>query len=443
MQGVNNKSTLGTLMPPLIRYTKLGARVLPSSLGPLNRFLPVWVEFGLPAVKAIAAYLKILEEGLEGKKKVVVHPFNFPPEILHAMDVTPVFIEMLSTVSSLAPSKYFPDTISKYLDYGYEGGLPGSLCAGQLGGAGAMLYGDFPRPDAILSGAPGFCDVNSKIMEYTAHTLDVPVFNVDMTLYKDERGFAYYLKSFRHVISLLEEFTGKKLDPDRLGETVKNTNRVIELSNDIAELQGVTPSPVSNYYNMLNMTMRFCLGGRPEAIPVFEAVLNGARRKLKQGRSAMKKERVRCLWLYTAIYFDLSFIFLWLNRIGMSVSMDILSYFPVAPIDTTSVDTMIDGLAREALNFPMIRQMHAPADAPGSWIEDMVYLAKKNNVDCCIFFGNPACKRAGGAFRLLRDRLKKEAGVPVLKIDVDGWDKRITPIESVKDKIEKFLEAIV
>jgi benzoyl-CoA reductase/2-hydroxyglutaryl-CoA dehydratase subunit BcrC/BadD/HgdB len=266
---------------------------------------------------------------------------------------------------------------------------------------------------------------------------------VDMSLYKDERGFAYYLKSFGHVISQLEELTGKKLDPDRLREAVKNTNRVIELSNDIFELQGAVPSPVSNYYNMLNMVMRFCMGGRPEAIPVFEAVLNGARRKMKQGKGALRKEKVRCLWLYTGIYFDLSFIFLWLNKIGMNVSMDILSYFPVEPIDTTCVDTMIEGLAREALNFPMIRQMQAPADAPGSWIEDMVFLAKRCKVDCCIFFGNPACKRASGAFRLLSDRIKKEVKVPVLKLQVDAWDNRITPIESVKEKIEKFLEAIV
>lgn len=443
MQAINKQSTLGTLMPPFMRYVKAGSKVLPGSLGPLNRFFPLWLEFGLPTVKALAAYFEILEQGLEGKNKIVVHPFNFPPEILHALGVTPVFIEMLSTVSSLAPAKYFPDTIEKYLDFSYEGGLPGSLCAGQLGGAGAMLYGDFQKPDAILSGAPGFCDVNSKIMEYTARTLDVPLFHVDMSPYKDERGFRYYLKSFRRVISQLEEFSGKRLDQDRLRETVQNTNRVIELGNDIFDLQSVVPSPVSNYFNLLNMVMRFCMGGRPEAIPVFEAVLNGAKRKMKQGKGALRKEKVRCLWLYTGVYFDLSFFLLWTNQIGMNVAMDILSYFPVEPIDTTSRDTMIDGLARQALNFPMIKQMHAPADAPGSWIEDMVFLAKKCKVDCCIFFGNPACKRASGAFRLLSDRIKKEVGIPVLKLEVDAWDRRITPIEGVKEKVEKFLETIV
>jgi len=132
---------------------------------------------------------------------------------------------------------------------------------------------------------------------------------------------------------------------------------------------------------------------------------------------------------------------------------DLVGQYPVGDNGIQALDMVfdqtqnhlfvVDGLAREALNFPMIRQMQAPADAPGSWIEDMVFLAKKCRVDCCIFFANPACKRAGGAYRLLSDRIKEEVGVPVLKIEVDAWDKRITPIEDVKEKIENFLEAVI
>ena len=183
------------------------------------------------------------------------------------------------------------------------------------------------------------------------------------------------------------------------------------------------------------------MGGRAEAIPIYEAVLESSKQKMKKGKGALKEEKVRSLWLYTSIYFDITFIH-WVNTIGMSVPMDILSYFPLNPIDTSSVETMVTGLAEEALDFPMIKQMHAPADVPGSWIDDMVFLAKKCKVDCCIFFGNPACKRAGGAYRLLSDRIKEEAGVPVIKIDADAWDARITPLEAIKEKVEAFMETI-
>jgi len=437
---MNEQSTLAKMMPPLMRFMR-AVSILPASLPrPITNVLSQKAEIALPALKANAAYFKIMQEGLKGKRKVVIHPFNFPPEILHAMDVAPVFIEYLSTLASMAPEKY-PDNVFKYLDYSYETGLPGTLCAGQLGGAGALLYGDWPKPDLILSGAPGFCDVNSKILEYTARTLDIPLLHVDMSAYHDERAVEYFSKSFRDVLSRLEEFTGNKLDPEKLKETVENTNKVIELYNEISGLQTAVPCPVPNLYAFLNVAMKFTVGGRPEAIPVYEAVLNSAKKKVKKGKGAVPNEKIRCLMLYTSVYFDDKFND-WLEENGVALLMDILSYFPLTYIDTTSTDTMIDGLAEMALNFPMARQMKGPLDGPGGWAEDMVFLAKKYKADCCIFSGNPACKRAHGSLRLLSDRLKEEVGIPTLNLEADSWDRRITSMPVIKEKILDFLEAI-
>jgi benzoyl-CoA reductase/2-hydroxyglutaryl-CoA dehydratase subunit BcrC/BadD/HgdB len=437
---MSEQSTLGRMMPSLMRFMK-GVSILPASLPrPITSRLSQKLEIALPALKANAAYFKIMQEGLKGKRKVVVHPFNFPPEILHAMEVAPVFIEFLSTLASMAPEKY-PDNVFHYLDYSYETGLPGTLCAGQLGGAGALLCGDWPKPDLILSGASGFCDVNSKILEYTARTLDIPLLHLDMSAYHDERAVAYYRKSFRDVISRLEEFTGDRLDPQRLRETVEHSNQVIELYNEISGLQSAVPSPIPNLYAFLNVGMKFTVGGRAEAIPVYEAVLNSAKKKVKKGEGALPNEKIRCLMLYTSIYFDDKFND-WLEEHGVALIMDILSYFPLTPIDTTSTDTMIDGLAEMALNFPMARQMKGPLDGPGGWAEDMVFLAKKYKADCCIFSGNPACKRAHGSLRLLSDRLKKEVGIPTLNLEADSWDRRVTSMPAIKERILDFLEVM-
>jgi benzoyl-CoA reductase/2-hydroxyglutaryl-CoA dehydratase subunit BcrC/BadD/HgdB len=437
---MNEKSTLGAMMPSMMRLMR-AMSFLPASLpGPITDRLSQKAEIALPAIRANATYFKIMQEGWKGKRKVVIHPFNFPPEILHAMDIAPVFIEFLSTLASMASEKY-PDNVFQYLDYGYETGLPGTLCAGQLGGAGALLYGDWPKPDLILSGAPGFCDVNSKILEYTARTMDVPLLHLDMPAYHDQRAMRYYRLSFRDVISRLEELTGNRLDPERLRETVENTNKVIDLYNEISSLQSAVPSPIPNLYAFLNVGMKFTVGGRPEAIPVYEAVLNSAKKKLQKGEGAVPDEKVRCLMLYTSIYFDDKFND-WLEEKGVALIMDILSYFPLTPVDTTSTDTMIDGLAEMAMNFPMARQMKGPLDGPGGWAEDMVFLAKKFKADCCIFSGNPACKRAHGSLRLLSDRLKKEVGIPTLNLEADSWDRRITSMPAIQEKILDFLEVL-
>jgi len=444
---VTEKSTLAKFLPAYFQLTKIGGAISSLIPRPMAGLFSQKVQISLPVLKAGAAYFGIMEEGMKGKRKVIIHPFNFPPEILHAMGLAPVFIECLSTIAAFAPKK-FPDNVFKYLDYSHETGLPGTLCAGQLGGAGALLYGDLPKPDAILSGAPGFCDVNSKILEYTARTLDVPLLHVDMSAYNDQRALDYFRLSFRDVIHQLEDVTGHKLDEASLREAVENANRVIELYNEISGLQTAVPSPIPNYYTSLNLGMKFAVTGLPEAIPVYEAALKTAKKKFKKGEGALRSEKARCLMLYTSIYFDdgpfviESSFNQWLEKMGISIIMDILSYFPLTPIDTTSMDTMIDGLAEAALNYPMARQMKGPSDDPAGWAEDMVFLAKKYKADCCIFSGNPACKRAHGSLRLLTDRLKNELGIPTLNMEADSWDRRISPMPEIQEKITDFMEAI-
>ena len=94
---MNEASTLAKMMPPLMRVMK-AVSLLPTSLPrPITNMLSQKAEIGLPSYKATAAYFKIMREGWDGKRKVVVHPFNFPPEILHAMNMAPVNAGTLST----------------------------------------------------------------------------------------------------------------------------------------------------------------------------------------------------------------------------------------------------------------------------------------------------------------------------------------------------------
>jgi hypothetical protein len=44
--------------------------------------------------------------------------------------------------------------------------------------------------------------------------------------------------------------------------------------------------------------------------------------------------------------------------------------------------------------------------------------------------------------RLLSDRLKKEVGIPTLNLEADSWDRRITSMPAIKERILDFLETI-
>ena len=215
-----------------------------------------------------------------------------------------------------------------------------------------------------------------------------------------------------------------------------------ELYHEINDLRRVEPCPVPNMYSFMSYGMKFTMVGRPEAVPFFQATLDSAKEKVKKGEGVLAEEKVRSLWIYTSIYFDPEFLG-WLDEIGMVLLTDVLGWFTTGPINTSSTDTMIDGLAEEAFNFPMTRQMRGPWDAPCNWADDIVFLAKRFNADCCIFSGHLACKRTWGSFKLVSDLVKEEVGIPTLRLEADSWDKRITSTPIIKGKIEDFLDMIL
>ena len=408
-------------------------------IGMIGGFMdPERYKIGISAMKAFATYIRDLQSGRDEGKKVLLHSLNFPPEIFHAMDVAPFFTGLLTTLVI----NMFPDGAEKYIDYCHELGLSDSLCSSQLGGVGAIFNGEEKKPDIILSGAPGSCDVNAKLFEYCAKSWNVPLLQIDTPAYGDERGLDYYKTAFRGVISDLEDQTGRKLDPDRLREVVEYSNKVTELYHEINDLRRVEPCPVPNMYSFMSYAMKFTTVGKPEAIPFFQATLDSAKEKVKKGEGVLPEERVRSLWIYTSIYFDPEFLG-WLDEIGMVLLTDVLGWFTTGPINTSSTDTMIDGLAEEAFNFPMTRQMRGPWDAPNNWADDIVFLAKRFNADCCIFTGHLACKRTWGSFKLVSDLVKEEVGIPTLRLEADSWDKRITSTPVIKGKIEDFLDMII
>ena len=79
---------------------------------------------------------------------------------------------------------------------------------------------------------------------------------------------------------------------------------------------------------------------------------------------------------------------------------------------------------------------------PTNWLDDTLFYAKTYNADCCIFSGHLACKQAWGAFKLVSDVVKKELGLPVLRLEGDGWDGRITSMSTIKDQLEEFFATL-
>ena len=388
--------------------------------------------------KALRLYFHELRSAREAGKKIVFVPFNFGPEILYAMDMVPVCVEVLTSLA-----QGLEEGVTEYMDLAVERGLPETMCSTHKGVIGLLEAGQVDRPDLIIDGALGACDPNAKAMEYLSEKFDIPALCLDIPFYSDERALDYYAQGFKKVVRGLEELSGRRLDADRLREVVEYSNQASELFLEINELKRNRPNPVPNYYNQLHVGMKYFMIGKPEAVDFYRVALDVCKDRLKRGAGVSPEERIRAFFMYTAFYFDPT-IFRWLQEeMGVTFLMDIIGCFDFNPfIDTSSVDSMLRGLAEEMMNLPMTRQLKGAWDMPTNWLDDTLYYARTYNADCCVFSGHLACKQAWGAFKLVSDAVRRRLGIPVLRLEGDGWDARITPMSAIKDRLEEFFATL-
>jgi hypothetical protein len=372
-------------------------------------------------------------------KKVAFVPFNCSPEIFHALDIVPVGVEVLNSFASV-----LEEGIHEYLDLAVERGLPDTMCSAQRGVVGLLEAGLVEKPDFLINGAAGSCDPNSKIFEYMSEKWDIPALYLDVPYSHDRRAIDYYTEGYREIVAALQELSGNKLDEDRLREVCQLTNECTQIIMEINDMKRQVPNPVPNYYNLNHLSQKLMLVGTPDALDFYKTARDVCKERMEKGRHVLPEEKIRFMMMYTGIYFDHGLHSWFQEEMGVSYIMDLLVFFDFIPIiDTTSIDTMLSGLAEGMLSLPMTRQLKGSWDMPANWLEDLLYYIDTYKADCIAFTGHAACKQVWGVYRIVADEVRKQLGVPSLRLEGDGWDSRVTSLDVLKEQFTEFFETLV
>ena len=194
-------------------------------------------------------------------------------------------------------------------------------------------------------------------------------------------------------------------------------------------------------FNAMAAAAAIYLSGRPEKITFYEEMLALAKKRYNSKEHHAGEEKIRSIWPYMIVFFDLA-LCEWLDReLGMSILFDIFNYNFAEPIDTTSdLETMLNGMAVKTMEAPMVKQS---AEFYYSFIDECVHLAKEFSADCYVFTSHIGCKQFGSVPQILREALRDEVGIPMLLIDLDVGDKRMTSEKIIKDKITLFAQTLL
>jgi len=416
-------------------------RLLPSDLQKTMRafLVPRLRKSSLVFLKAIKAWLDGAHQAKREGKKVILVPFNFPPEIVYCFEnAWPITSEVLSTLGVAA----LEGQGERYWDYAMGLGLPDFACSANMIEVGSCLTESDFAPDAVINDCFASCDINSKTHEFLARYLDIPLLFLEKTVDNTERGIRQYYRYFEALIRDLEEFLEEELDEERMREVIGYANQASELYWELWDLHRFSPCPVPNAFSLMTYGVRYTMWGTEDGVRVMRSMVETSKERLERGEYPAEEEVARSLWTYTSYYFDLAGLFNWMEENGITHLGDGLDLFFPRVIDTGSRESMLEGMAEITRNMPMTRWMGAPSMSM-HWLDDLAWWARELSADCCIYCGHHSCKQTWSAVTIVRNELMKRAGIPTLVLQGDSWIRRMTPIETLQELIQEFVDNVV
>jgi len=399
-------------------------------------------ELPIPQVQALATWLGKVLEAVDRGEPVVWTQFTFWCELMVAMDLAtippeawPIAANLASGATPAGGNTEIPSE-NPVLDTAEAWGLPPELCTAGRGILGGFLLETIPPPNMIVM--PSFpCDNTRGIYQVIAELTGAPMYVVDAPYWMDEEeAMNYWVNQYQGLISFLEEHSGKKMDYDHLREVVEETNRYCDYWLEGQELFRIKPLAQNGPF--MGGEVLFSLG-LPVATEAVKTRLDMMKAQIANGEKAVPEEKVRVIWNYLPVLYAPT-LFNWIAQEFGAVTVAAMgSWEQHEPVDTSTPESMIRGMARRALNVHMGRQGRGSSDI---WIEDTMNAFEHWQGDCIIVNGALGCKWVRGSYGLLKD-ICRERGIPVMMFDADIADPRVVSQTEVQTRIGDFLESVM
>ena len=235
-------------------------------------------------------------------------------EIIRAMDIVPVWTENYAGICGAKRDA------ERFLERAESLGFSRSLCTYALCGIGFDQWreelGSMPpdapwggqaKPDFMLSSGQILCDPRNKWYQAVQQYMpDVPIYNVGLPwpVYEDDIEVAdvedyyinYIVEELRGLVRFLEEQTGKRMDWDRLSESVDLSERTWNLIWETYELRRAVPTPMGTGDAMNTMVPMVFMMGTQEGYDFFLELNRELKDKIARKEGVIPDEKYRLLW---------------------------------------------------------------------------------------------------------------------------------------------------
>ena len=216
----------------------------------------------------VRGYWANLDQANDVGQPVVFCLGGAPQEIFRAMDFAVFFGENFS--AGCAVARVSQDLCQIAESQGY----PIELCSYIRTHLGAMSTGKnpmgkvLPKPDMVAyvssrcTSYPGWGKlIKEAFPNVPVLNIDIPMMRDDMTKEEYDDIVAYLVRQMKEMVSVIENWSGKRFDHDRLAEMVGNTGKgarsFVKLQNMLAH----KPAPISLIDVFFQLFPMVCLKG--------------------------------------------------------------------------------------------------------------------------------------------------------------------------------------
>ncbi|MFX1530886.1 MAG: 2-hydroxyacyl-CoA dehydratase [Promethearchaeota archaeon] len=374
---------------------------------------------------------------------IIMHPFNYEPEIFFTIGLTPLMQEIISV--GLAPFHMN----QPYIDYANQIGYGDNptICNAQRPIISLLMQGAAPMPDLLFylstpcNSLSMSYQVFQKLSGISSFNIDIPywAYNQEHEFY-DEKTLDYIIDQSKNFIEWMENKTALKFDVNKFQQIIEWCNQARGYVLEFNELLKSVPCPVTSQTGFGNFLTMVTRGGTLDAVKTTKWMRDLAANNVKEGIGGIPDEKIRIAWPYTHIFFDQALLTWIENSFNAVVIMDLLGHYKVLPHDTSTVENSYKSLAIGTLDASMVGKCRGPIEY---YIRYLINYIKEYKIDCVIMPMHFACKHVSFIARVSSEAIKEETGIPTLIFGCDSYDSREVTSEVIKGLISDFITQVV
>lgn len=367
-------------------------------------------------------------------QKLVFYGGSVPSELFAAFDCFGFYLDTIPFRLCTNPS-----ITAKYIDEA-EKYVGASMCGLDKVELGAWLSGAYGvKPDLfVYNSVP--CDSSRVAYPAMEKIMDVPTFSFDTPFRRDERGAEYLADQLEKFVEFMEEYTGTKLDWDKLKVYMETANKAFELQRKCAELRRIKPCPLPGRLLILNGTTNAAVC-YPEIIEMFEKELEAGQMMAELGMGPCEEEKYRVAMLQNMIWSNAG-IMDWMEREYNAVAvMDAFGFQgDLVYEDLDNRRECFKTMGKRMQNNPMIHGASGPSEFHVEMV-DKIFQNYEPNVS--MFLGHVGCKHTWASAKMVSDMIQDKYGIPTLYLDLDCIDGRYKSGDEIKAQIAEYFETVV